>query len=218
MNKMNELNELIHVIHAFTSVRRYSNKTLIKDENIAEHSSLVGIICTYLYDNLESVSQNAINLDKLLAHCIYHDMDEIFTGDILNPVKYFTPEIKSGVDEYANKAISKFSEVSGISSIMRYTDKSNLNIDKQFLLKLSDIISVFIKFRIENQLGNRMLNIDYKNVKSAIINHHNKYLDVSSVSKSTNLNNITKLIIDQCIKLDNKDPSLTNIMSRVITH
>lgn len=216
MSKYNDqLSELIHLIHAFSSVRRYSNKSLIKDENIAEHSSLVGIITTFLYDVLSDHEiKSSLNIDKMLAYTIYHDLDEIFTGDVLNPVKYYKPEIKSGMDEYADECINKFTEVSGISSILRYTNKNLLNTTEQWIVKLADILSVFIKFRIENQLGNRMLNIDYKNVSNALHNHMNKH----PIMSTTNIYDYVLEVIEQCSKLDSRKPSLTNILSKTINH
>ena len=95
--------ELINVIHSFSSVRRYSNKTLIKDENIAEHSSIVGIITLFIYDNLSPEDRALVDVNKTLAFTIFHDLDEIFTGDILNPVKYFTANIKMKKKESKKK-------------------------------------------------------------------------------------------------------------------
>lgn len=175
---MKQLEELLNMIHSFSSVRRYSNKTLIKDENIAEHSSIVGIISMYLYSTMTNENKEGVNLDRLLASCIFHDFDEIYSGDVLRPVKYFKPEIKEGIDEYAILGLKKYSEMIGSTLFLDYSTPSKLLNNLEYdLLKLSDLMSVFIKFRIEGLLGNKLIGLDYNNLISGFDNYAKKFMN-----------------------------------------
>lgn len=210
LEKQANISELINLIHSFSSIRRYSNKTLIKEENVAEHSSIVGIISLFLYDNLSTSDQSLVDINKTLAFTIFHDLDEIFTGDMINPVKYYKPEIKNGVEEYADLCMKEFQNKSGISSILRYTQMDNLNEYEYSILKLADIISVFVKFRIENGLGNRLLDVDYKNIAQVISNHSHRRL----FKNSHDLHKVSDIIIELSLKLDSPNDNYSNILGR----
>lgn len=204
-----QLSELVNIIHSFSSVRRYSNKSLIKDENIAEHSSIVGIITLYLYDRLHHEDRMMVDINKVLAASIFHDFDEIFTGDILNPVKYYHTGIREKVNEYAEKCISEFSTDTDFSSLKKYTDHAFLNDAEHCLMKLADIISVFIKFRIENGLGNKLLNVDYKNIIGVLTNHQYKNI----FRNSHELRETCNVIVQLSIQLDDKNTQYSNILN-----
>lgn len=204
-----QLSELVNLIHSFSSVRRYSNKSLIKDENIAEHSSIVGIITLYLYDRLHHEDRPLVDINKVLAASIFHDFDEIFTGDILNPVKYYDRSIKEKVNEYADLCISKFGETTNFNSLVKYTSSNFLTDAEHCLMKLADIISVFIKFRIENGLGNKLLNVDYKNIIGVLNSHQYKSL----FRNSHELREVCDLIVKISLELDDKDTPYSNIMN-----
>lgn len=197
-NNCNKIVELINLIHSFSSVRRYSTKTLIKDENIAEHSAHVGVICLFIYDLLDESDKSIIDINKLLAFSIFHDLDEIFTGDILNPVKYFHKDIKDNIDKYSDMCIEECRNRTGLTSILNYTDKSNLNLHEQSILKMADVLSVFVKFRIENSLGNQMLNIDYVNIERFLI-HTSNYKQL--FSNSNKLISMIEVIARVCSDL-----------------
>jgi 5'-deoxynucleotidase YfbR-like HD superfamily hydrolase len=170
MNTNNaKLNEMMNIIHSFSSVHRYSNKTLLKPENIAEHSSIVGIISLFLYEYLSDEYKEKVELNKLLSYAIFHDFDEIFSGDILNPVKYYTENIKKDIQEYTDSALDVFIKKSGMNYLAKFLSPEYLNEEEKMLSKLADIISVFIKITVENHLGNRLLDIDYNNVVGVLM-------------------------------------------------
>lgn len=203
------LSELIHIVHSYSSVHRYSNKTVLKDENVAEHSSIVGIIVLFIYENLEEELRNQIDLNRLLAFCIFHDFDEIFSGDMINPVKYFNDAITKAINEYTKQCIEKFSQDSGMKLIPYYADTANLPAVEYSILKMADIFSVFIKFQIENGLGNRMLNVDYNNIISGL--NSKKICD--QVKSDANVKAIIKVISSVCSTMNDNRVAFSNILS-----
>jgi 5'-deoxynucleotidase len=97
------------------SIRRYSSIHLLKEESVLEHT---GFVCMFTY--LVCLELNAFNtyvdLGKALSRAVVHDVDEVVTGDIPRPTKYF--------DSDSIKIFKKISEV-GISSLIKEMDASD---------------------------------------------------------------------------------------------
>lgn len=73
---------------SLSSIQRYSQTFLIKKENVLEHSGFVVLFCYLIGKQLQSEGVE-INMGRLLSKAIIHDIDEIITGDVPRPTKYF---------------------------------------------------------------------------------------------------------------------------------
>lgn len=80
------------------NVIRFSNSTRIKDESVAEHSYFTAYYALVLAASLVTVEKVEINMSKILASAILHDIDEAKSGDFVRHFKYSDPELKAHIE------------------------------------------------------------------------------------------------------------------------
>ena len=88
---------------AFISRMKYINRwglmRNIKEENVCEHSLDVAVIAHALAVIQKKRLNIDVNPEKTALYAIYHDVSEIFTGDMPTPVKYYNSIIKTAYKE-----------------------------------------------------------------------------------------------------------------------
>lgn len=137
-----------------SSVRRYSTINLAKDENIAEHSMHVAFLCYTIGKKVkEKFSSVVINLENCCTLSIFHDLDELITGDIPRATKYHNEEIHKSVESLANFAQKRISDIFDLDlSLLNY--KESATDDEKYLIKSCDFLSVILKIYWELESGN----------------------------------------------------------------
>lgn len=95
------------------SIYRFSGDNLIQPESVADHvAECVGLV-SILYSKF-----GGFDYIKTIAYVSVHDLGECFTGDIVRPVKYSTPEMKSAFDllEYKLLATNLCKEIADLAT------------------------------------------------------------------------------------------------------
>lgn len=87
-------------------VIRFSAKTRLKDENVAEHSFHVAMYAMILAD-LEKKFGNKVDVERVLRASLIHDLEEALTGDILHDFKYSDPKVSRAIKNLASDFYSK---------------------------------------------------------------------------------------------------------------
>lgn len=152
--------DLAKLYRQVSSVRRYSTIHLCKDENIAEHSMHVAMLCeivgSKVIDKLKAEGNyhcENIDLGRCIKLAIFHDLDEIITGDIPRATKYHSESMHEAASKLAENAQNQISRIFGISCrLMDY--KSSASKDSIALIKACDFLSVVLKIYWELELGN----------------------------------------------------------------
>lgn len=88
------MKEFIKKISNLSTVKRYSQSTLCCPESVLEHSASVTLMALYIGTALNSKNMARIDIGLLLSKAAIHDFDEIITGDVARPVKYFSKEMR----------------------------------------------------------------------------------------------------------------------------
>ena len=83
--------------------------SLIPD-HLSTHSLEVGYIAHALALIGNKIYNKSYDVEKIAVKAIYHDVPEIFTGDIPTPVKYFSDETKRAYDACEGASIKKLME------------------------------------------------------------------------------------------------------------
>ncbi len=109
----------------------------------------------------------SINPERTAVLGMLHDANEIITGDIPTPIKYFNPTISIA---YKNvEDISKAKLISMLPEELKivYSDilfETNLDKESWALVKAADKISAYIKCLEEEKAGNR----EFKKARKSI--------------------------------------------------
>ncbi len=130
----------------------------INKENVSEHSLDVAVIA----HALAVIQKNRLNMDvnpeKTALYAIYHDVSEIFTGDMPTPVKYYNSVIKSAYkdvelsvnERLLNMLPEDFKDEFKDILIPKEEEK-----DIWRTVKAADKISAYIKCLEEEKSGNK---------------------------------------------------------------
>lgn len=157
---------------AMVSRMRYINRWALmrntRVENIEEHSLQVAIIGHALalirkeYFPIDNDGKDRIKVDENLVTtlAVYHDTNEILTGDMPTPVKYFNISMTGAYKEIEHQASQKLvsmlpPELSSKYEELLSPDRSNPEIDAAMqIVKAADKISALIKCIEESKAGN----------------------------------------------------------------
>ncbi len=171
---------------AMVSRMRYINRWALmrntRTENIEEHSLQVAILAHALavirkeMFPVDSEGNARIEVDPNLVAtlAIYHDTNEILTGDMPTPVKYFNPSIAKAFKDVEKEATRKLLSMLPQEMIASYEKILTPNKeDPQILqatkiVKAADRISALIKCIEEEKAGNSEFVSAAKSIKSAI--------------------------------------------------
>lgn len=146
---------------AFVSRMKYINRWgLMRNtrmENIEEHSFEVAMLAHALALIENKYFQGNYQPERAMLYAMFHDANEIITGDLPTPVKYYNPEIQksySALEEVSKqKLLAMLPEElkSDYENILFYEKK-----DTRYypIVKAADKISAYIKCAEEVKAGN----------------------------------------------------------------
>ncbi len=132
-----------------SDVIRYSWTKVLNKENLAEHTFYVSIIADGIAEDLIQKFDIEIDRYKVLKYALYHDIEEIFTGDIISPVKYKSKELREEFERVWNMILeeqlrSHFLWNTHISEMILETHRSYESAKNEILenkiVKLADIL------------------------------------------------------------------------------
>lgn len=127
-------------------------------ENIQEHSLQVGMIAHSLAVIRNTYFQGNLDVGKAALLGMYHEVSEIFTGDLPTPVKYFNSQIKTVYKDIEGMAQEKMYQL--LPDALQESYRSLLmqqEEDKELwrIVKAADKISAYLKCVEELKVGNR---------------------------------------------------------------
>jgi len=126
-------------------------------ENIQEHSLQVAMIAHALALIRNTFFGGSINSDRVAVLGLYHDCNEIITGDLPTPVKYFNPQISKAykdVEEISKRKILSMLPVELQDSYKEILFHEELDPEAWKIVKAADRISAYIKCLEEIKAGN----------------------------------------------------------------
>lgn len=152
-------------------------------ENIQEHSLQVAIIAQALAIINNTYFNGKIDADKVAVIGMFHDSNEIITGDLPTPIKYYNPEINAAYKQIEDVSKEKLlemipTEMQGAYRDIYFTDDAEI----KRIIKAADKIAAFIKCIDEEKAGNT----EFKKARDSIykIIMKNKSPDVEYFMKN----------------------------------
>lgn len=137
------------------------------NENIQEHSFQVAIISHAIAEIKNVYFDGKINSERAALIAMYHDSDEIITGDMPTPIKYLNSEITEAYKKIEsaskNKLLSMLPEKL-MGSYSRFFLKVEEDKEIWKIVKAADKISAYLKCIEEEKIGNK----EFKKAKEHI--------------------------------------------------
>jgi 5'-deoxynucleotidase len=139
-------------------IKRWGLMRNVVEENVMEHSWQVATIAHVLGLIHQQKFAGQTDPQEIAVAALYHDVSEIITGDMPSPVKYYSSAISG-----AYKAIESEAEKEVLASLPEDLQVSfaplllHHQTDPQVarFVKAADIISAYLKCRLEVNSGNQ---------------------------------------------------------------
>lgn len=97
------LKEMFAIPSGLSNVMRYSMTHSIKRESVLEHTGMAVMLSYFIGLHLKS----DVNMEMLLSRAVVHDLDEVATGDIPRPTKYYKQELTDLLKQLENESVKK---------------------------------------------------------------------------------------------------------------
>ncbi len=171
---------------AMVSRMRYISRWALmrntRPENIEEHSLQVAIIAhaiavirKELFQlDTEGFARLVIDPNLVTTLAVYHDTNEILTGDMPTPVKYFNPLIANAYKAVEKEATRKLLQMLPEELVSAYQDvlspdKSDTKVlEATRIVKAADRISALVKCIEEEKAGNTEFVSAAKSIRKSI--------------------------------------------------
>ena len=161
--------EAFDVLHKMATIQRYSQTRLINPESVLEHTGFVAILAGLMAD--ECGYDPGAKL-KLLEEALVHDIDEIITGDIPRPTKYYNKGVTDALEGVADSNMQEISlTLYGNLQLYHIWRAHKHNI----VLQIADKLAVVYKIWQEVELhGNRNLLPHITSIKAYLIERRDR--------------------------------------------
>lgn len=142
-----KLLEIFDINYKMSALTRYSQTHLVKEESVLEHT---GFVCSMAYYiGMVLVKENVpLNIGVLLSKAVVHDMDEIITGDIPRPTKYYNEGVRGALQEIEDANMLKISAEVELESIF-YDWKKAKDGKEGLIVAICDSLAVVYKVYYE---------------------------------------------------------------------
>ena len=152
------MNIFSHILNrGLAHVMRFSSTPQHFPESVAEHSFYTAYYVSLLCDLLVKVDIQ-INREKAITMALIHDTEEMFSGDILNPFKHYSNEVKEAIQRVNEEVIPQMYE--GLPDDMKekyiglWNEESQGESTEAQLVKIADRLSLLSKCAEEVKVGN----------------------------------------------------------------
>lgn len=137
-------------------IRRWGLMHSTSPENDMEHAAQTALLAHGIALIARERYQRDIDPEHVLALALYHDAQEVVTGDLPTPVKYHSPELQSAYHRMEKEAAERIVALAPeeLREAYRPYFIPSQNAAHR-LVKAADRIAAYIKCVEERQAGNR---------------------------------------------------------------
>ncbi len=126
-----------------------------RQENLSEHS----LECAVISHALALIGNRHFGKDldpnRILAAALFHDMNEVLTGDLPTPIKYYNDGIKESYKEIERISQEKMLSLLDMDTAEEYKSLLTLTPEEKKIVKGADKLCAYIKCLQELERGNR---------------------------------------------------------------
>ena len=145
------------LVSRMKTIRRWSLMRNSVTENVQEHSLMTAVIAHGLCLIKNTLFGGAVDANKVATMAMFHDMTEVFTGDMPTPVKYYNPEISKAYKQIESVAKEKILGRLPQELTAAYRDVLNMQDTDEYekrIIRAADKITAYIKCVEEQHSGN----------------------------------------------------------------
>mgnify|MGYP000854503582 FL=1 len=152
---MNTTGSFYALLFRMSYIHRWGLMDCAKKETLLEHSMQVSILTHALTIIGVARLEKTYSPERLAAAALYHDMSEIYTGDLPTPVKYYNSSITEAYKTLERKAEDKLLSMQDEKTRTYYQELLALNEEEKRILKSADKLAAYLKCKKERSYNNR---------------------------------------------------------------
>ena len=155
-----------HILNrGLAHVIRFSATPQHFPESVAEHSFYTAYYVSLLCDLLQKAGES-VDREKAISMALIHDMEEMFSGDILSPFKHYSPEVRASIQKVNKEAMPQVFENLPKHMQEKYIalwneDSEGKSVEAQ-TIKAADHLSLLSKCVEEVKVGNQFFEKIYQ--------------------------------------------------------
>ncbi len=149
-------------------IKRWGIMHSIIPDYLSTHSLEVGFLAHSLAIIGNKYFGKNYNCDRIAVKAMYHDVPEIFTGDIPTPVKYYSKDTKEAYNAVENASLNKLMEMLPDDFKNEYSSLFEYSNEEKMLIKAADRISAYIKCLEEESYGSKEFKIAGERLLAAV--------------------------------------------------
>lgn len=146
-------------------ITRFSAHPQHFEESVAEHSFFTAYITALMCRLLQEQGEK-IDATKAISMALVHDMEEMFSGDILGPFKHYSPEVTKAIRkvniEVIKGAFKGLPESLREHFISLWTEEGKGESIEAQVVKMADRLSLVAKCAEEVKAGNEFFKEIYE--------------------------------------------------------
>ena len=151
---MNHNGDFYALLFRMKNINRWGLMYNTRNENLSEHS----MECAVLAHALALIGNRhfgkKINAERVLSAALFHDMNEVLTGDLPTPVKYYNDSIKESYKDIERISLEKMFALLDEDTAASYRALTELSPEENALVKGADKLCAYIKCLQELERGN----------------------------------------------------------------
>lgn len=126
-----------------------------RQENLSEHSMECAVIAHALALIGNRHFGKKLDPNRILSAALFHDMNEVLTGDLPTPIKYYNDRIKDSYKEIERISLEKMLSLLDEETAGDYKALLSLSKEEERIVKGADKLCAYIKCLQELERGNR---------------------------------------------------------------
>ena len=143
------------ILSRMKNINRWGLMYNTRVENLSEHSMECAVLTHALALIGNEKFGKAFDPNRLLAAALFHDMNEVLTGDLPTPIKYYNDDIKGAYKKIEKVSLDKMLSLLDENTAKVYENLFSLNEEETRLMKGADKLCAYIKCLQELERGNR---------------------------------------------------------------
>jgi 5'-deoxynucleotidase len=158
------------LVNRLKHVRRWSLMPGTRAENVMEHSYQVALIVHALAALHNRSAAETVDAAKLALVALFHDVAEVFTGDLPTPIKYASPDMEQAFAAITEQAQTTLLRTLPHEERALYEPlvKPRLSAIEHALLKAADRIAALIHCQEELNQGNQEFQAAYRGIRQRL--------------------------------------------------
>lgn len=172
-------NSFFAIMSRMKLIARWSLMRSTRQESLMEHSAEVAIIGEALGFIRNEYFGGDVDVQKISSLALYHDVNEVVSGDLPTPIKYYNEKMETAYHEIEKEITGRLLNSLPDKLKDKYTPYLNPDCDSEEykIMKAADKLSAFIKCVEERACGNHEFDKAYDTIKKSLAKLDMKEVD-----------------------------------------